>query len=440
MKACIIIPPNPILYNPTMNVPLGVLYLGAAIDKEGHDIYMTDMRAEHGLNFNLIPRGYDLYGVTSTTGEYYYAKELSKYLKTKEKDAIRIIGGPHTTHKPVETLKDTDYDISVIGEGENTVIEILEEKDLYNIKGIAFKDNNSSCNITVNEKRELIKNLDTIPFPARNMLPYDHIFSPELYYGERYGSGEIGTSFITSRGCPHNCSYCANWDRGLRLRSIENVIKEIQECINLYKCRHFRIVDDEFGIPEKRGIKLCEEMESLDIKFRTHTRADAATPELIDALKKAGCEELSFGIETPDESLLKLANKKQTLQQCKTAIKIAKDAGLRVKTYLMVCLPGETWDSINKVKTFVTDSKPDKWTLSTCIPYPGCDLEKNPSKYGIRILEKDYSKYWLYQDDPMFETDVATISELKEHRIELMKWLTEYDKKKVENDGSYGIN
>lgn len=432
-KICLISLPNPILLSPRMNVPLGLLYIGAVLEKEDHDVYIADMRAEHKINPYLVPRGYDVYGITSTTGEYHYAKEMATYLEKKEKDSIKIIGGPHATHKPVETLKDTNYDISVIGEGENTLTEILEEKDLYNINGIAFidkKQNDFTKNIIiVNNERDLIKNLDTIPFPARHMLPYDHIFVDNLYYGERYGRGEIATSFITTRGCSHNCSYCANWDRRLRLRSIENVIKEIQECIDIYKCRHFRIVDDEFGIPEKRGIKLCEEMESLDIKFRTHTRADAATPELMLALKNAGCDEVSFGIETPDENILKVVNKRQTLHQCKDAVKNAKKVGLKVKTYFMTCLPKETSESVNKLKKFVEETRPNKWTLSTCIPYPGCDLEKNPSKYGINILENDYSKYWLYQDEPIFETDVATVHELKEHRIELMKWLTEYDQR-----------
>lgn len=437
-KVCLIALPNPILISPTMNVPLGLLYIGAVLEKEGHDVHISDMRSEHSVNMDLVPKGYDIYGVSATTGEYHFAKEIAGRLKDREwnrngnRNSILVLGGPHATHKPIETLKDTDYDKVCVGEGENTMSELAdsdlvnEESRLYNVDGIAFKDGND---IVVNEKRKLIKDLDSIPFPARHLLPYDNIFTDNLYYGERYGKGDVATSIITTRGCNHNCSYCANWDRRLRLRSIENVIKEIQECIDIYKCNHFRIVDDEFGIPEKRGIELCDALSGLDIKFRTHTRADVATPELMSALKKAGCDEISFGIETPDENILRIVNKRQTLQQCKDAIRNAKDVGLKVKTYFMTCLPGETYESVEKLKRFVEETRPDKWTLSTCIPYPGCDLEKNPSKYGIRIIEKDYSKYWLYQDDPMFETDVANIDELKEHRIELMNWLLEYDKR-----------
>lgn len=444
-RVCLISLPNPILISPMMNVPLGLLYVGAALEKDGHKICISDMRAEHNVNMDIVPKEYDIYGVSATTGEYHFAKEVARALKNREcgTNSTLVLGGPHATHKPLETLSNTDYNVICIGEGENTMLELansigdgenddnyLDDNYLFNIDGIAFKD---GSDIVINRKRELIKDLDSIPFPARHLLPYDHIFVNNLYYGERYGRGEVATSFITMRGCPSNCSYCANWDKGLRLRSIENVIKEVEECIEVYKCRHFRIVDDEFGIPEARGIKLCEALSGLDIKFRTHTRADIATPELMSALKKAGCDEVSFGIETPDENILRMVNKRQNLSQCINAIKYAKDAGLKVKTYLMVCLPGETWNSVEKMKRFVETVRPDKWTLSTLIPYPGCDIEKNPLKYGIKNIDIDYENYWLYQDDPMFETDAASKKELKEHRIELMNWLLEYDKRNKEN-------
>ena len=427
MKTCLIVLPNPVLESPRMQVPLGVLYLGAVLEKEGYDIFITDMRAEYKLNPNLIPRGYDIYGVTATTAEYNYAKQLGEWLRIKEPKAKLIIGGPHATHLPMETLKETEYDIAVIGEGEETILDLASQKDLSSIPGIAYKHHTL---IDVTKPRPLIKNLDIIPFPARHLLPYDHTFTRDLYPGARYGYGEPATALITERGCPFRCAYCANWDRGLRLRSIENVVKEVEECIEVFHCRHFKIIDDEFGVPKSRALKLCEALEPLNIKFRAATRVDMVDLELLKAFKKAGCEEIAFGVETPDETILKAMNKRQTLEQCKNAVKWAKEAGLRVKTYFMVCLPKETWESVEKLKAFVREAKPDKWTLSTFIPYPGCDIWANPEKYGVKILEKDFSKYWLYQDNSMIETDVASRDELNQHRIHLFKWLLNYDRER----------
>lgn len=432
-KVCLITLPNSILTSPLMQAPLGMLYLGAAIEGNGHNVKIIDLRGEKELNTDLIPEDYDVYGVSATTGEYGHAKILGEWLK-KHTRAWLMIGGAHATHKPVDTLLDTDYDIAVIGEGEitvNQVLDTLDNKDYNNLQGvngITYRVDGGLQDFTTTEPRELIRNIDTIPFPARHLLPYDHVFTDDLYYGDRYGHGEVGTALMTERGCPYKCSYCANWDRKLRLRSIDNVAAEIEECKETYHCRRFKIVDDEFGVPRKRALDLCEALSALDIRFRAHTRADAASPELFRAMKNAGCEEVSFGIETVDQTILDLVDKRQTVRQCHDALKWAKEAGLRTKTYLMVCLPGETWQSIELTKQFMLESRPDKWTLSTCIPYPGSDMEKNPGKYGIRILERNYSKYWLYQDESMIETDVASREELNEHRTNLMSWLLNYDK------------
>lgn len=422
MRVCLIQLPNPVLEDPMMQTPLGLLYLGAALKESGFDVYIADMRSERKLNTALIPRGYDFYGVTATTGEYSYAEDIGRWLKKREEIAMRVIGGPHVTHKPMETLEDTEYEIVCIGEGERTIVELAEERDLHTINGIAFKDKNE---ITITQSRDFIKDLDSIPFPARDLLPYDHVFTRDLYYGARGGYGEVGTVLMTERGCPMQCAYCANWDRKQRVRSVPNIVKEIEECKEVYNCRRFKIIDDEFGMPKWRVFDMCEAFEALDIQFRAQTRVDVVTPEMLRAFKKAGCDEIAFGIETPDEQILKLIRKKQTLEECKNAVKWAKEAGLRVKTLFMICLPGETWASVDKLKQFVQETKPDMWTLSTCIPYPGCDIEQNPEKYGCTIKERDYSKYWLYHDVPIFETNVASIDELKQHRTEAWNFLNQ---------------
>lgn len=419
MRICLILPPNPILENPAMQPPLGPLYLAAALEAKGHRVKIIDLRTEKTILQEMIPRGRDFYGVSATTGEYNYAKQIAEILRSREPNATRIIGGCHATHLPVETLREMDYDLAVIGEGEETILELMEWTPPELVKGIAYREGDD---IVVNEERPLIQDLDTIPFPARHLLPTS--FAPDLYYGARYGRGEIATSLITERGCPFNCAYCANWDRKLRFRSVENVVEEVKLCIEKFNCRRFKIIDDEFGMGRERAFDLMAALEPLGIHFRAATRSDVVNAELLIAMKRAGLDEISYGVETADDDVLRRINKRETVEDSMSAVGWAKALGIRVKTYLMVCLPYETWDTVQRVKDFMRMTKPDKWTLSTFIPYPGCDIYKQPEKYDVRIIERCYSKYWLYQDDPITENiGGANREELRQHRIELWNYL-----------------
>jgi len=419
----LILPPNPILENPAMQQPLGVLYLAAVLEANGYSVEIVDLRSEKIVLDEMIPRGREFYGVSATTGEYDYAKAIAEILIRREPEALSIIGGCHVTHLPIETMREMPYDIGVIGEGEQTILEIANQRPLPNIKGIVYREGDY---ITQTKPRPLIKDLDNIPFPARHLLPYNVAFTNDLYYGARYGRGEVATALITERGCPYRCAFCANWDRKLRFRSIPNVVEEVELCIEKYNCRRFKIIDDEFGMGRQRAFDLLEALEPLHIHFRAATRSDVIMrdPDLLLAMKKAGLDEISYGVETADDEVLRRVNKREPVEASIFAVKHAKDLDLRVKTYLMVCLPYETWGTVEKVKEFMIEAKPDKWTLSTFIPYPGCDVFFHPEKYDVRIIEKDYRKYWLYQDDPVTENiGGADSKELKEHRIELWRFL-----------------
>ncbi|HME55433.1 MAG TPA: radical SAM protein [Candidatus Lokiarchaeia archaeon] len=432
MKINLILPPNPVLQSPLMEAPLGPLYLASVLKENGHDVSVTDMRADREPNMSLIPDGCEIYGVTATTAEYNDARNISTFLNKKNPESLLVIGGAHVTYDWKSTLENTMFQVAVIGEGEITISELADATDMFGIKGIAFKTGESRQRprIHKNTPRPLIEDLDSIPFPDREVLPYDKIFTTDLYYGARYGHGEVATSVITERGCPYYCSYCANWDRTLRFRSVENVVKEIEVCKENYNCHKFRFIDDEWGIGQPRSMDLLEALAGLDIHFRAHTRSDVVDLELLQAMKKAGCDEISFGVETADDEVLTLLNKRETVEQHKQAVMFAKEAGLLVKVYLMTCLPGETWQTVDKIKAFIEETRPDKWTLSTFIPYPGCDVWKNPERYGVKILEKDFDKYWLYNEQSIIETNVASKEELDQHRAELWRFLNEYDASK----------
>lgn len=410
-KICLIQPPNPLLASPEMYFPLSLLYLGAVLEKHGHQVAIFDLRRLRAtLDIMDFPKA-DFYGITATTGEIEYAKTIAKLLKKKYPSCITIVGGAHPSLMSKDCVDDFDY--VVVGEGERAIITIVETKPLPGIIG-----------------GSAIYHLDTLPFPARHLLPEPAVFTNNLYPGEKYGTGPKATSVISSRGCPYNCAFCANIPQPVRFRKPEPFVSEIKYLRDRYDCHHFRFLDDTFTLDKGRVLEICELLESLKIHYKCHTRSNLLDAETCQAFKKSGCEEMGLGVETADNQVLELINKRETVDDHWQAVRLIKEAGMRAKVYWMVGLPGETWKTIDLNERFMQIAKPDKWTLSTFMPYPGCDIEKNPAKYGVKILSKNYSDYWNFPDMIKVETTVADIIELYEHRRVFYKYLKSEEWKK----------
>lgn len=401
-------PPNPILQDPMMYFSLGLLYVASWAEKEGFRVKIVDLR-DKTIDLRKVPRA-KFYGMTATSGEINFAKRLSKKLKKRDPSCHTIIGGGHASLLPGDCID--HFDSVVIGDGENAIVEILKTRKKGIIKSPAIID------------------LDSVPFPARHLLPEKSIFSYTLFPGTKYGTSAKATSLISSRGCPYKCSFCANIPQRVRFRSADNFVEEVKHLIKDYNCYHFHFVDDNFTLNKKRLSEICRSLSSLNIHFRCHTRANLVSKEACIELKKAGCNELALGVESGDDSILKLMNKHLTVEQNIKAIKIIKDSGLLTKVFLVAGFPGETWDSIEKTKEFMRKARPHKWTLSTFTPYPGCEVWRTPEKFGVKILSKDWDGYWNFPDVSVIETDVATNEEIMKHREDLWKFLISDEWKK----------
>jgi radical SAM superfamily enzyme YgiQ (UPF0313 family) len=201
--------------------------------------------------------------------------------------------------------------------------------------------------------------------------------------------------FYANNVLVHNCSFCGNIHTApVRFRSAENILGELMELISR-GVRHFRFEDDCFTIhPEFEY--LCRKMMELGIHYKAHTRSDLLTPEKASLLALSGCEECGLGVESADNDVLRINNKKETVDDHKRAISILKGTGMRVKTYFVMGLPGETAKTLDCNKAFVRETQIDKWTVSTFCPYPGCPVFKSPGKFGIEIIDKDFSHWWNY--------------------------------------------
>ncbi len=356
--------PDWVASNPLMYFPLALTTLGAVARNAGYDVQILDCRD----GIKDLPQA-KFYGFSCATPQINEAKRIAKMVR-----GTTIIGGAHASLLPLDCVNHFDY--VVRGEGEEVLLDILDGKWMPGI--IAAPR---------------IKDLDAIPYPAWDMV--DQPFSDTLFPGERYGKGELAATLIGSRGCPFSCSFCGNIHTSpVRFRSAENILGELMELI-VRGVRHFRFEDDCFTIhPEFEY--LCNQMRDLQIHYKAHTRSDLLTPEKADLLALSGCEECGLGVESADNDVLRINNKKETVDDHRKAIKILKDAGLRVKTYFVMGLPGETPETLELNKQFVKETQIDKWTVSTFCPYPGCPIFKSPGKFGIEIIDKDFSHWWNY--------------------------------------------
>ncbi len=365
LDICLVQLPNPALAT-QMYHSLGILYLASVVEKAGYWVYIADLRND---NKPLPPARF--YGFSCTTPEIDYARKLAKQVK-----GITIVGGGHPSLMPEDCLSDFDY--VIMGEGEEVILEILSNP--RKVKQVI--------------KTPRISDLNKIPFPARHLIK--NPFSTNIFAGERYGEGPLTATMIISRGCPFRCHFCGNiFYKAVTFRSVENIICEMVELRDKYKITHFKFMDDNFTLhPEFKD--LCNEIKKLDIHYIAHTRSDLMTPEKAELLFRSGCVQSGLGVESADNNVLKINNKRETVEQHKEAIKILKEAGLRTKPYWMTGLPGETDETIELNKQFMIDTQVDKWTVSTFTPYPGCAIHENPDKFGVTIIEKDWSKYWNY--------------------------------------------
>lgn len=386
MKVILINLPSLWLINDKTYFPLGLLYIASYLEKHNVKVDLLDL-ASKGENEWYIPKEADIYAVGATTPHIPIAERLSEKLKELNPGALTIIGGIHATVLPEETLLNSKFDICVIGEGEETMYEIVQNKPLSSIKGIAYK---SGSKVFINERRELIKDLDSLPYPAYHLINVLE-YAPAGY--------KMTGSLITSRGCPFNCIFCAQKEitkKRVRYRNIDNVIGEIKFLKENYGLNTFSFQDETFTLGRKRLISLCKAIKQLNIHFKCEGRTDMVNYELLKLMKECGCFEIAFGIESGSQRILDIIGKGTTVEENKKAILAAKNVGLRTMAFLMVGTPSEDDSTIEETIRFLDEVKPDAYSVAMFIPYPGTDVYKTPEKYKFSFIKpRDFNKYQM---------------------------------------------
>jgi len=303
--------------------PLGLAYLAAVLERDGHEVGIFDLGLDPDVPVadgvqRVCAFGPHVVGITAMTSLYHGALETAILLKANLGRPI-VLGGPHATVYPERVLRESPViDYVVRGEGEETILELVralgeDDRDLGGINGLTYRLRDE---IISNPDRELIRDLDALPFPAR------HLFELKRY-GLCTPDGQSMVTVLSSRGCPYNCSYCFKGivGRTYRQRSPENIIAELRQVIDEYGIRNFYFIDDLFTLNQKRLDVLTGRFiaEKLDIRWQCLGRVDRVDAEGLRKMYAAGCRRIHYGIESGNQEVLQRIGKRIRLDQVRQA-------------------------------------------------------------------------------------------------------------------------
>ncbi|MFC1756655.1 B12-binding domain-containing radical SAM protein [Patescibacteria group bacterium] len=372
--------------------PLGLLYLAGYLKKHSnHELKIIDAQVEK-LNYQKLQEKIkkyspDVVGITTMTFTLLDVLKTAEISKRVSPQVKIVLGGPHVHIYPEETINLKDVDFVVSGEGEETFHKLLENinnsDELKKISGLVFKHNGEIINTGI---KKYCEDLDSLPFPPREMLPYKKYFS-------LLAKKSPITTMFTSRGCPFQCAFCdrPNMGKIFRKRSAENVVDEMEECLNL-GIKEIFVYDDTFTVDNQRVIDICEEILRRKLKFSWDIRArvDTVNEEVLKLLKKAGCERIHYGVEGGTPKILKVLNKNINLEQVLKIFKLTKKMGIDTLAYFMIGSPTETKEDILETIKFAKKLNPDFVQITLLTPFPATRV------YNWALEQKVFENdYWL---------------------------------------------
>ncbi len=381
MKLLLVDPPDLFLrgHGHTRHVqPLGLAYIGAFLAPH-HDVrfLLPDTRAYRGedpwgmIATAILEEAPDVVGITAVTAQYPSARRLAEVAKEVDPTIVTVLGGTHATSLPAQALREAPcLDYLVAGEGELTMRELLAGLEQGNLRpaevlGLVWRDGEE---IRRNPPRPSLRELDRLPFPLRDNLVWPQDIQPAFYQ-----------AMVTLRGCPYRCIYCAvpsSNDRKTRYRSATNVVDEIEQLRTRYRIPYLFFHDSVFTLNRKRTVRICEQMleRGQVVPFACQTRADRVTPELLDLMKRAGCHQIFFGIESGDVDSLKKIKKSMALETIREAVAWVKERGIRCTGFFMVGFPWENEALIRQTADFACAIDLDAISLFSATPLPGTEL------------------------------------------------------------------
>lgn len=383
-------------YIPDFEIPLNVCYLAAALQRAGFSTSIVDMNVADP-QFDLAKYISDqrpfLAGIAAYTPFIHKAHEYAQTVKSAVPEIKTLIGGYHASALPERTLEEFPaFDFLAAGEGENTIVELAGAlrggRNPNTTPGLYYRDNGS---IAAAPKRERSDNIDDFPFPARALLDQSRYKVSPINYVELPTTG-----ILASRGCDHRCAFCSQSVFGgrARVRSAENITAEIEQCRADFGMKGFRFYDDNLTAYRDTCLEFCDLLLSrnIHIHWNCFSRVDSVDPELLGAMKRAGCHQIKYGVETGTEKMIDVIKKGVCLDQDRRAVEITRQAGIECQISIILGLPGETIGDMRETVRFAVSLRPDLVGFNLFKPLPGSPLYKKLEREGM-LRHFDWSEY-----------------------------------------------
>ncbi len=378
-------------------MPLGLAYIGAMLRNAGYQVQGLDLNAtpvsdaqlKQFLDINTIP----VVGISTYTETHPNGIRFAQLVKILSPSTKVVIGGPHASVLHEEAAHEKEVDVVVRGEGELTMLELADyylksKGKLKNINGITFVNN---AELTVTEDRDPITDIDTLPFPARELFPI-----------HRY---DYPATVLTSRGgCPFACNFCAVnniWKGKRRFRSPDKVMEEIIYLSHIQQIQTGRLnfVDDALTLDRSRTLELCQMLKEhfgiTPLDWQCGTRVDLVDDKLLKEMHQTGCQSIQYGIESGSQKILDSIGKKIRLEQVKKTVQMTLDYGIETTCSFMFPHPEDTEETIRMQIALMKELKETGAviTLAMTTPLPGTYLYEHKDELGIKILAKNWDEY-----------------------------------------------
>ena len=406
-------------------IPLGPAYIAASLEQAGYDVKVADCTFMDQNKFDavrvkdaVLGLNPDAVGLSALTWTIPSAYQLAEAIKEDSPDTPVILGGPHVSALPRRTLKECGaIDAAILGEGERTFPDYLGHlfskgisPEMEGLSGVAYRHGGEVAGDT---EPVYVEDLDALPSPARHLFP----LSEYIKWSQNFEARQTPVaSMITSRGCPHRCTFCTRVNNGVRhrARSPGSVVREMEELKEM-GFNEVQIVDDNFTHDRERVHEICRliRKEGLDLTFQLANgmRVDHVTQELMEAMYDAGFYSIHFGVESGDDGVLREIRKDITVDQVREAVRITRNIGYELNLFFVIGLPGSTVESEERTLALMEELGLPV-TYSVCTPYPGSPLwdqrgDKMDEITWDRFDEGDVA-------DPLYLPDGMTLDELQE--------------------------
>ncbi|MDD5070408.1 MAG: radical SAM protein [Candidatus Omnitrophica bacterium] len=406
--------------------PIGLCALAAYLRKNNCSVEIIDAAVLNlsleEIVFLLSKNEAGLIGIYANTANFHVAKELAGRIKTVMPKAWLVVGGPHSTFLPQEVMMTTAFDFCVLDEGEETLLELAchlsqASCDFSSILGLSYKD--SQGKVCLNPRRPFIQDLDSLPFPAIDLLPDLRKYKLYLLHYKRLPYMTV----VSTRGCPYRCVFCNTpFGKTLRAHSAEYVVDYMEFLSTRFGVKEICFSDDAFTAVESRVFDICEGIQkrNIDCSWYANTHANIKDRTIFKAMKKAGCWIVAAGVESGDSGILKRIGKSSTLNAIRETCDAIIKARLVLKAFFIIGSPGETFDTIDKTIKFSQKIKAHYPVFSLMTPYPGTQLWEEAEKFGS-FDKKQFRKLIISTADPVFVPFGFTKKELLDKQKEAFR-------------------